>query len=166
METTQRNLPLPSGKRLSLKLDQSTWAAIDMLSERDRADWKAWCLKAIAAAPEDANMTAAVRTGVISRLMLEMEMMDQLGESMGYQPIGFRLAAQFYSDDELKHVTDQWSLERGTSECFSFSVSTGTDEFGRLAYCIENKLKGAPHLLISTPFNPNQWLDALEGGQP
>jgi len=162
MEIKQRNLLLTSGKRISLKFDEKTWQAIDVLAEKCGQSWREWCAEVIEMIPKGDNITASIRAFAINDLLAEVAFIAPT-ESMGaYQPIGFRVSSQFWDDNHFRETLAAGSIENGTSDCCSFTVVTGTDEFGRVAYYIENKLKGAPHLIISTPFNQNQWLDALE----
>lgn len=160
MEATQRMIPLPEGKRAGIKLDQATWQAIDWLADHNGKTWQQWCAEVIQGTSEGENATAAVRAAAMASLLHETVFNDRAEQFSGIQPTGFRLAGTC-DRKGLQEAIEQAVIE-GTADLVSVEIMSGIDEHQRVAFYIKNKLADAPHMLISTPFTPMQWLDALD----
>jgi predicted DNA-binding ribbon-helix-helix protein len=159
MDATQRMVPTNGGKRIGIKLDQPTWQAIDWLSGQQGKTWQQWCANVIETIPNGENLTACVRATAMDSLLQETVFAERADALAGLQPLGFQLASVFYRDRDFNDGIEQATIE-GRTDLFSVEVMTGMDEFGRVAFYIRNKLQEAPHMIISTPFKPAQWLDA------
>jgi len=102
--TTQRMLALLSGKRISMKLDDATWQAIDWLAEQCGKSWQDWCSRTLANMDEGENMTAALREAAMSGLMEETIFADRAGqlEAMELHPLMRNSAA--LNDQQLEEI--------------------------------------------------------------
>ncbi len=160
-ETTARMIPLGGSKRQPLRFDEATWTAIDWLSERFGKTWQQWCLEVIEATPEGENVTASVRAKAMEAVLLETVFNDRAEGIAGLHAAGFRQAGLCHTDRDFNEAKDQAFIE-GSADLSSVEVMSGIDEHGHVAYYIRNKLADAPHMLISTPFTPMQWLEAVE----
>lgn len=86
------------------------------------------------------------------------ECLETFGSLLG---AGFQLAGLCYSERDFAETVGQAFIE-SRADLTSVEISTGIDEFGRVAFYIRNREPDAPHMVISTPFTPMQWLDAVE----
>ena len=160
MEILQRMVPLPGGKRAGIKLDEPTWAAIDWLSEKAEKTWQQWCADVIDRTPDHENLTAAVRAAAMESVLDETIFNERAEGFSGLHAAGFRQAGLCHIGRDFDEAKDQAIIE-GKADLTSVEVMSGIDEHGHVAYYIRNKLADAPHMIISTPFTPMQWLDAV-----
>jgi predicted DNA-binding ribbon-helix-helix protein len=151
------------GTKTSIRLDEATWTAVDLVSERRGMKWAQWAREVLLADPDTDNKTGAVRAAAMQAVMEEVfrqERADQLGE---FTTVGFRLAGQC-DDEQFAQSMAEAHIE-GEADYIGFKVRSGIDEHGCVAFWIENGLRDGAHVVIPTPFKPEQWLDALEDGK-
>ncbi len=156
MEATQKMIPVGKGKRIGIKLDEPTWRAVEWLAEQAGQTWQQWCAQVIQEAGEDSNnMTAVVRAAAMDRLLSETILADRADQMTSPQAIAMRMAGQ--CDDGVFREDLQQSTVESKSDCGGFTLRTGIDMYGRICYWIENGLRGGTHIIVRTPFTPEQW---------
>jgi predicted DNA-binding ribbon-helix-helix protein len=160
MESKMRTLAV-GGAKTGIRLDEATWAAVDLVSERRGMKWHQWVREVLAANPDTDNKTGAVRAAAMQAMLDEATLQERADQLAEPEPLGFAITGQL-SDDDLERVLSESRMEEGAGEYVGFTVRTGTDSEGRVFYVIENGVKGFPHVAIATPFTPEQWLHALE----
>lgn len=161
METEQRMLKLGDGKRMPIRMEGSAWAAVDWLSGRDFVQWDEWCKKAIDAAG-GGNATSSIRTAIIDGLLFE-SIQQERADANGMPPAtGFGMAGICWRQEDFDYAVSQATVLEGRQDLVSVEVIAGIDEFGRVCYYIQNKLKDCPSMTISVPLTPSQWLGRME----
>lgn len=155
MDATQRMVPLESGKRTGIKLDQAAWQAIDWLAERQGVTWQKWCAQIIAAAPEGENLTASVRSAAMDALVVET-VFGGRGQDLAAMAANPLLRSSgTLSDQQLEEILSGATIQ-GSSDFGGFTVSFGHDEHGQDCVWIKNGLRGWPHFAFVVP--------SIEGG--
>jgi hypothetical protein len=159
--TTQRMLALSSGKRVSMKLDQATWQAVDWLADQYGQTWQDWCNKALKGSMDD-NMTAAIREAAMSGLLEETIFYDRAGqlEAMELHPL--MRNSGMLNDDQLKEILGKARVA-GQSDFGAFTVLFGMDENHQDCIWIRNEMREGLHFAFAVPNDlmPKQ----SEGGQ-
>jgi predicted DNA-binding ribbon-helix-helix protein len=154
-------LPVGDGKRMPLRLDTPTWQAVEWLAEQSSQTWQEWCATTLAAAgPDIANMTAAIRAAAMNALLAETIFADRAEQFSGVQAVGMRMAGQ--CDDKTFNDDLRQSVIESESECGGFNLRSGIDPNGRVSFWIQNGLRDGPHIIVRTPFAPEEWQKALE----
>ncbi|WP_022978408.1 hypothetical protein [Nevskia ramosa] len=146
-------LPIASGKRFPITLDESTWTAVDLLAARAGISWGQWCGAVISKTKETENWTAAVRKAAIDGLLLGEFMSDLSGraQEVGVQERhslmrGAALLGDAAFEQEMSKATVQ-----GEFDCTSFRVIFGHDELGTDCVWIRNQLIGGMHFAFVSP---------------
>lgn len=151
------------GTKTGIRLDEATWAAVDLAAKRQGVKWTQWARAVLAADPDTDNKTGAVRAAAMQAVMEEVFRQERADQLAGFTTVGFRLAGQC-DDEQFAQSLAEAHIE-GEADYIGFKVRSGIDENGCVAYWIENGLRDGVHVVIPTPFKPEQWLDALEAGQ-
>lgn len=152
------------GRRRGIRLDEGTWQAIDWLAEQRGVKWaelaREWVTLGAHGPEKDDNLTRIIRSATMQCLLQETILSERADQFGGLQSPGFALAGM--ADDASFDESLSQAIIEATSDFVGFEISTGIDEFGRVAYWIRNGVRGGSNLILSTPFTPTQWLDAYE----
>jgi predicted DNA-binding ribbon-helix-helix protein len=147
---TLKMVPTAGGKRAAIRLDNSTWQAVEWLANRDGATWQQWCAKVIAANPDSDNVTAAVRSAAMDGL-LNATIFDDRAEqlaAMAEHPLLKDSAA--ISDAQLDAILSTANIQ-GSSDFSGFAVIFGQDEYGQDCVWIKNGLRNHLHFSFVVP---------------
>jgi predicted DNA-binding ribbon-helix-helix protein len=150
VSSVQRMLALPSGKRVSMKLDEATWQAIDWLAEQRGKSWQDWSVLTLANMDEGENMTAALREAAMSGLMEETIFADRAGqlEAMELHPL--MRNSGMLNDQQLEEILSKARVA-GHSDFGGFSVFFGLDEYFQDCIWIKNELRDGLHFAFVIP---------------
>lgn len=164
METEQRMLKLSDGKRMPIRLEISSWGALEWLAGREFTQWDEWCRKAIEAGG-GGNATSSIRAAIIDGLALEA-MQQERAEAAGL-PVatGFSLAGVCWRQEDFEYAVSQATALEGRQDMGSVEIISGIDEFGRVCYYVRNKLEDCPSMTISIPLTPAEWIQKMEANQ-
>lgn len=163
MELEQRMLKLGDGKRMPIKMELSSWKAVEWLADRDFVQWDEWCRKAIDSG--GGNATASIRAAVIDGLLQE-SIQQERAEAFGMpQATGFAMAGVCWRPEDFDYAVQQATAIEGRQDLGSVEVISGIDDFGRICYYIRNKLEDCPSMTISVPLTPTEWLHKMEEKQ-
>lgn len=162
MEQQQRMMRLSDGKRMPVRMEVSSWNAVDWLADRDFIQWDDWCRRAIEARG-GGNATASIRAAIIEGLLWE-NVAQERAEACGV-PVatGFSLAGVCWDRNDFDYAVSQAISLEGRQDLGVVEVISGIDEFGRVCFYIRNKMEGCPSMTISVPLKPEKWLDIMEG---
>ena len=150
MALIQKNIPLASGKRVGLKLDEATWRAIEWTNGQAGKDWRKWCADIIESTPKDENTTAAVRAAAMDALLYE-NIMEGRAESMAAMSAHPLLRDSGMLDDaQLDEILARATVQ-GVSDLDGFKVLFGHDEHGQDCVWIKNGLRDRPHFAFIVP---------------
>ena len=150
MDVVQRMLPISGGKRAGLKLDASTWAAVDWLASRRGVTWQVWCRSVIDATPSGENVTAAIRSAAVNTLM-EATILEGRGiwlETIGNHP--FMRNSGTLNDTQFAAIMES-STVQGESDFGGFTVLFGHDAAGQDSVWIHNGLRDGLHFAFVVP---------------
>jgi hypothetical protein len=151
-ETQARTLPLGMGKKTTLKFDQATWRAIDLVASRDGLRWTEWARRQMAANASAENMHAAVRAAAVDALLAQNIIAERADQLTGATP-PLLASAGTLDDDQLAQELSNACVDAGPFDLGGFAVRVGSDGDGRACIWIENMLKGCPHYAIPLPFS-------------
>ena len=146
----QKMLSLESGKRVGLRLDLATWQTIGRLAEEAGMSWQDWCRSIIDATPEGKNITAAVRSAAVDKL-LEETLLKERGpdlSAMHASPLMRDSAA--LSDAQLDNILSGATVQ-GETDFGGFTVMFGHDEHGQDCVWIRNGLRDHQHFAFIVP---------------
>lgn len=161
MDKIQKTVTLPGGKRGTVALDEASWATIDWLAKRQGKTSRQWCEQTLAATPNPGNITALLRQHALDRLLHETIYQERAEAMSDPQPVGFSLAGVCNDADFNEAVGN--ALIEGSCDLTSVRVLAGIDEHGQVAFYVRNLLAECDHMVISTPFRPEEWLDRTGG---
>lgn len=149
-----RTAKLTGASRTSLKLDESTWAAIDMLAEKRGTDWKNWAKSVLKANPDTPNKAALLRAALVKELMAEQILTfaeaGPVEANIHHEIIGkgyWRL-----NDEELQNELDGATIVTRDNSFAVFTLLTGyrNKSYGGEPFVIiQNELRGQLHLMIA-----------------
>ncbi|MEN0583626.1 hypothetical protein PUATCC27989T_03350 [Phytobacter ursingii] len=149
-----RTAKLIEENRTSLKLDESTWAAIDMLAEKRGTDWKGWAKMVLKANPDSPNKAALLRAALVEELMTEQILtLAEAGPveaNISHEIIGngyWRL-----NDEQLQNELDGATIVTRDNSFAAFTLLTGYRDksYGGSPFVIiQNELRGQLHLMIA-----------------
>ncbi|MCM7212232.1 hypothetical protein [Enterobacter sp.] len=149
-----RTAKLIEENRTSLKLDESTWAAIDMLAEKRGTDWKGWAKMVLKANPDSLNKAALLRAALVEELMTEQ--MLTLAEAGPVETnINHEIIGNGYwrlNDEQLQSELDGATIVTRDNSFAAFTLLTGYRDksYGGSPFVIiQNELRGQPHLMIA-----------------
>lgn len=144
MDTVQRMVPLEGGKRTGVRLDHSTWQAIDWLSEQSGGTWQQWCAKVIAGTPDAKNLTAVIRATAMDGL-LSATVFANRGESLdAMEANALTCRSSMLNDEQLAEFLQNATLH-GQS-CFNaFTIMFGQDDNGEDFLVARNSMRDGLH---------------------
>lgn len=149
-----RNAELAGFGRTSFRLEEKTWAALDMMAAKRGIRWQDWAAEVIAAQPDAPNKTALLRAALADELMTEQFI--SMGESgavatnVPHEIIGngyWRL-----NDDELAEELEGATITTRDNSFVAFTLITGyrSKSFGGQPFVIiQNELRGGLHALLA-----------------
>lgn len=142
---------VPGAKRTSLKFDISTWAAIDLIAERNGIKWQEWARRVVAAHPDTYNKAGVIRSAVADELLAGIAAVapanrdtPQIAHPMlsGFSVVG---EAEFLP--ELRAARIVYSCDFGG---FVFHAGNRAADYGgEPAIFIENKMRGELSVLLT-----------------
>lgn len=141
-----------TGSRTTIRLDEETWAAVDMIAGRLGIKWSEWARGLLKRNPDASNATAVIRTATINELMASSILNDEDRgldfATMQNHPL-MRNSAPL-SDDQLAEILKGATVQ-GHSDFGGFTVLFGHDEHGQDCIWIKNALRDRQHFAFLMP---------------
>jgi predicted DNA-binding ribbon-helix-helix protein len=155
VEGKSRTLTLADGRKTSLKFDEPTWEAIDLLARHHGTRWTHWARQQLADHPEADNLRAVLRAAV-TRWLLDTSVvttMEGRADALA-RPTPALLAAAYSLDDgQLAEEQAAGTVHGELDDLGGFHVVAGEDQQGRACYWIKNGLRAMPNVVLSLPFS-------------
>lgn len=155
------------GKRCGVKLDAGTWSVIDHLADERGEKWGDMARRWVEMARHDVGGDGGVETNV-TKIIRSSAMLELANETIFKERADMHATAgplwqslgMIYDDAHWKRMLEDASLE-GSAQMGGFDVAIGTCEHGTVTIYIQNNMRDAPHVAITTPFTPEQWAKAF-----
>lgn len=166
------------GKRTTMRLDKSTWAAVDQLAGATNITWHEWLNHL---SRENVRRVTDVRRAVVDELMNQRMVLEA---QLSGRPLTLDSGALLTTDiqlmeavplndtelrEDLTFKTPNTIVSRTRLNLQGFSIRTGRRK-GRPYYWIVNGMRGGHHLALPAPdiqFPASLDVDvAADGGQP
>lgn len=153
------------GKRRGIRLDSATWAAIDWLAAQRDVKWAAlaheWLMLGTHGPESDNNLTRVIRASAMAELLNETVFAERAEMHASAGPLWRCLG--MCDDEGLRYALGEAQGVEGHEDFGGFTLHVGASEVGKVAFYVENNLKGCPSVIVSTPFTLEQWVQATEG---
>jgi predicted DNA-binding ribbon-helix-helix protein len=144
-----RALARHDGTQTSLRLDNTTWTAIDLLARERGIRWQEWATEALEAAPDTINMAGELRQASMTQLLDRLGASPEVTISGTHQVLGRRY--ERLGDQGLADTLKDASIVHQDGAFGAFRLTVGHLDDGRQTafICIESRLSGDQHLLIT-----------------
>ena len=152
MEAVQRMVPLESGKRTGVRLDQPTWNAIEWLAEQSGKSWQQWCAKVITSTPSDENTTASIRAAAMEGMLAATIFEDRRNQLAAMESHPLMRNSATLNDKQLEGELES-AMVQGWSDFGGFAVGFGHDSFGQDCVWIKNGLRNGLHFAFAYPLS-------------
>lgn len=149
-----RNAELTGFGRTSFRLEETTWAALDMMAAKRGIRWQDWAAEVIATQPEAPNKTALLRAALADELMTEqfiaMGEAGAVATNVSHEIMGngyWRL-----NDEQLETELEGATITTRDNSFVAFTLITGyrSKAYGGEAFVIvQNALRDGLHLMIA-----------------
>lgn len=141
-----------TGGRTTVRLDDATWAAVDLIAGRKGVKWREWARDLLKANPDAPNATAVIRNAAVNELMTTAFIDD--GEERGFD-LALQEAHALMKinaavsnaqlDEMLKVATVQ-----GRQDFGGFEIAFGHDNDGRDCVWVINGLKNGLNFVMAS----------------
>jgi hypothetical protein len=142
-----RTFSQKDGKRLAIRLEPETWAAIDLLASRYGQRWQQWASAVLAAHPTPLNVTGFLRTAAMEALIGRLsEASGQFDPPTAMSHPLLRLVTPVDRqclEQELRDSDDLYAVDMG-----GFVLHAVNRHQGGPALIIENKVIGQLSVVI------------------
>lgn len=156
MKNTQKSIPLPDGRRNSVRLDDATWELIDRLAEAEGKNWREWCSDALAHVSPEENMTAALREAVSHAVLLSDAGLKARADDLGkIDANAFTRNSGMVSDGQFDEFLKDATVF-GESDFGGFTIVFGQDPYGVDFLGVRNNLRDGIHFLTLADAETNQ----------
>lgn len=138
------------GKRRGVRLDNSTWHALDWLAAQRGAKWSDMARDWLGQS-DDSNVTRTIRQQTIDGLMIAAihgESRIAHTEAMDNHP--HMATSSTLNDSQLEEELAA-GLVQGNFDLVGFAVIFGHDQHGQPSTWIKNGLRDELHFVITTP---------------
>ncbi|CAM6427270.1 MULTISPECIES: hypothetical protein [Enterobacteriaceae] len=149
-----RTADLTGAGRATFRFENTTWAAIDMLSAKQGIRWQDWARNVLASQPDAPNRTALLRAALADELMTEQ--IFALGEAGPVEAnIHHEIIGNGYwriNDEQLQTELDGATIVTRDNSFAAFTLLTGYrgKSYGGSPFVIiQNELRGQLHLMIA-----------------
>lgn len=149
----QRTISMPGTAtgRTGIKLDQTTWNAVETLATFKGLTWRQWC-EAIAHENHDAtNVTAAIREAVVSELLRAVTLGHDRAHDIAVMEAHPLMKDSGVLDDRMLEEVLNAAHVQGESDFGGFSVLFGYDEHDQASIWIRNAMRDMPHFTFLIP---------------
>ena len=143
-------LTIPSGKRMSIKLDEPTWKAIDWLSSQHHQSWQEWCATIVGARSTNENITASLREAAMAGMLQETVFADRAEQYALMDKHPLMRNSGTLDDDQFNGAIRKAKVA-GEADFGGFSVLFGFDEHGQDSIWIKNGLREGMHFAFVLP---------------
>jgi predicted DNA-binding ribbon-helix-helix protein len=143
--------------RTSLRLEDTTWSAIDAIAYRDGVRWQQWAAELIARSPGHLSKISVLRAAVAEELLAEQfaAMAEESASGMAELSEPHEITGTGYyriDDNQLAtELADATTITRDDSfGSFVLHIGRRSTSYGGEPFVIvENMLKGQLHLMIA-----------------
>lgn len=145
-----RSLDTGRGNRTGVRLDVTTWEAIDWLAEQQGRKWSDWVRELLQAQPDAINTTALIRNAVADALLFEALAKERGPDLLEMQKNPLMRDSAALSDSQLDDILKGATVQ-GESDFGGFVVMFGQDEYGQDCIWIKNGLRVGLHFAFIIP---------------
>lgn len=153
-EKQTRGITLSNGKKTSLHLETSAWAAIDHIAAQEGRKWQRWACDALDARSDPANYSSAIRAAVIDNLLSKQRTID-MNECTQVLDLGHEIVGTEYyrlDDEALASELETARITHRDSAFVGFEVIAGyrgmAGEPPEPFLCIRSALRDDMHAFI------------------
>lgn len=141
---------LGTSARTSVRLDETTWAAVDLIAEQQGKKWSEWARGVLREHPDAKNATAVLRTAAVNGLMM-MTVLQNRGDDLALMNdnVLMRDSASL-SEKQLNSIMETVTI-RGRSDHGGFEVVFGKDDAGQDCVWIINNMRDGLHFALVAP---------------
>ena len=138
------------GKNItSFALPESTWEAVDFVSDSRGLKWTEWVRGVIDGLDPSANKTEAIRTAVIDELRCNKVIEARANSQDTWEEHPIMSGGSVFDDAELSDYLDDAQSIDGENDFIGFSLTFGTDRDGRPFVAIHNSIREGVHVVIA-----------------
>jgi predicted DNA-binding ribbon-helix-helix protein len=144
-ESKMRTLELAGTKRTGIRLDSTTWQAIDWIAEKQGKKWSEWARGIIQNHPDADNMTAVIREAAMNELLMATVLGPDRGQDLAALEANTLTRNSAMLDDRQLDDFMKTATIQGESDFVAFRVIFGHDEYGADFLVIKNAMRDALH---------------------
>lgn len=145
-----RSLDTGRGNRTGIRLDVTTWEAVDWIAEQKGKKWSEWVRDLLQEQPDAINATALIRNAVADALLFEATAKERGPDLSAMQNNPLTRDSAALSDEQLDDILKGATVQ-GQSDFGGFVVMFGHDEHGQNCIWVKNGLRVGLHFAFIIP---------------